>query len=998
MTKKGETIIVVSDLKDLPRQAGRLVTADDFLAGVEEETRGEATVINLCRSWRYLSKGYYVSLLADARGQVVLPTVDTVEGVLDPHAVFRALQEAGIRTIDVEQMTGRRRSLPETIVVTDDIGVLSKKRRTGDLPLVRQSVNGAVTYRPAEDAEMAEAIAYLGECSDKRFARLAAQVYRVWPMPILLVRLLREEDVWKVIQLVPLKVHKLADAQRQELVAALDRPASKLIPKKEATDDKPLSLGVLFDENDLHRPSTPETIDRLVKIGARKGLHVHRIDTKDLARLGDYDALFIRALTGLEQPAFNFALRAEALGMPVIDETRSIIRCGNKVYLWELLSRAGLPMPATMIATRQTRYEDLAAALRLPFIVKLPDGSFSSAVFKVKGREDYEHRAAELFKDSPLLICQAYMPTDFDWRVTTLDGKPLFTCKYHMAAGHWQIRDVGARGARYGRVEAVPRDEAPREVVRLGCRAAKLIGDGLHGVDIKETPQGPVVIEVNDNPNIDVGYDDAADGDTIYEELLEAFIKRIEEARRRKTAAADAQTAAAGAKEKNGAQGRSGAERRDDPGSAAWRRPIGKAPARSGDTYKAYEVCGLELEYVLVDRDLNAVALAEPCLAALAGRPASDASLGVVGFSNEIFQHVLELKTEVPLKSLVQTEEVLVEGVRRAAGLLAARFDARLLPTGMHPWLDPRRAKMWERSNNRIYGTYRRLFDTTTHGWANVQASHVNLPLGSDRDAVAMMNAAALLVPYLPALAASTPMYEGELRPAIDNRLQFIIEHQTKIPESCGHIVPEFVASLHQYKRDVLGPMYRAVEKLEGGRSLRHEFLNARGAVFKFSRDSMEVRILDTQECVKMDVAIAAFVRWALRALADALLAGRLVTPAHPLLVEDFRAVVREGTRARVHAPHLLSPDERDDEGKVEVRRVLEELVALARRRAPAREEPYLDLVAGIARQGSLSECMKAALEPYMGDFDTFTEAARRLYIQLSECLVENRPWAGRML
>lgn len=996
MTKKTETIIVVSEPKDLPPEVGRLVTADDFLAGVEEDTRREATIINLCRSWRYLSKGYYVSLLADARGQSVLPTVDTVEGVLNPHAVFRALQEAGVKTIDVEQMSGRRRTLPETIVVTDDIGVMTKKRRV-DLPLVRHIVNDTVTYRPAEDAEMAEAVAYLGECSDKRFARLAGQVYRVWPMPLLLIRLLREEDTWKVIQLVPLKVHKLSDAQRAELARALDRPASKLLPRREPDDDRPtISVGVLYDENDRHRPSTPETIDRLVKIGAKKGVHVHRIEPGDIARLGDYDALFIRVLTGLELPAFRFALRAEALGMPVIDETRSIIRCSNKVYLHELLSRAGLPMPPTMIATRQTRYEDLAAALRLPFIVKLPDGSFSSAVFKVKGREDYEHRAAELFKESPLLICQAYTPTDFDWRVTTLDGKPLFVCKYHMATGHWQIREVGPRGARYGRVEAVPRDEAPREVVKLACRAAKLIGEGLHGVDLKETPQGPVVIEVNDNPNIDVGYDDAADGDAIYEELLDAFVRRIEEARKKTLAAAAG--APAGGKGEKGPNGGRG-ERRDDPGSGALRRPIGKVPARpAGETYKAFEVCGLELEYVLVDRDLNAVPLAERCLAALAGRPASDATLGVVGFSNEIFQHVLELKTEVPLKSLAQSEEVLVEGVRRAAGLLAERFDARLLPTGMHPWLDPRTAKMWERSNNRIYSTYARLFDTTTHGWANVQALHVNLPLGSEKEAVAMMNAAALLVPYLPAVAASTPMYEGEVQPAVDNRLQFIIEHQTKIPESCGLIVPEFVASLSQYKRDVLGPMYRAVDKLEGAKVLRHEFLNARGAVFKFSRESMEVRVLDTQECVKMDVAIAVFVRWTLKALADALMAGRLVTSDHRLLVDDFKAVVKDGTRARVHAPHLLSQDERDDDGKVEVRRVLDELIALARKKAPGREEPYLDLVAGVVKQGNLSECMKSALEPYMIDSDTFTEAARRLYIQLSECLVENRPWTGRGL
>jgi glutathione synthase/RimK-type ligase-like ATP-grasp enzyme/gamma-glutamyl:cysteine ligase YbdK (ATP-grasp superfamily) len=979
--KHGNRLIVVSDPRDLPAGLEGVVTADAYLAGEHKATRSKVAVLNLCRSWRYLSKGYYVSLLADARGQKVLPTVATIEGMSTPHSLFRALQEAGVETVDMTRMSGRRRALPEFIAPSDETGLPTKQKRDV-VPLVRASVRGKLTYRPARDAEIAEVHLFLGQCSDKRFQRVATAIYRAWPAPILRIRLLHEEDEWKVIQVTPLMVHRLNKRDRGALVAALrEKPGVRDLAVRPHQDVR-ASIAVLFDPNDRHKPSTSETIDRIERVAAKRDIHIYRITPSEISRLGDYDALFIRTLTGLDQPAFRFAQRAEALGMPVVDDPHSIICCTNKVYLHELLTREGLPTPRTLVATRATRFEDLKRELKLPFIVKLPDGSFSSAVHKVPGPAEYHRRAAEMFKYSPLIIAQAYTPSEFDWRVTTLESKPLFVCKYHMAPGHWQIREVSGRDVRYGKVEAVPRDLAPREVVRVACRASKLIGDGLYGVDIKETPDGPVVIEVNDNPNVDIGYDDAADGDVIYDEIVSFFLRRIEQSPRPKTPKPQPPR-----------------REKADPALAALRKPIGRVPREPpARPYQAFEVCGLELEYPIVNRDLNARSLVEPAFTLLAGRPTSDIELGVVGFSNEIYDHVFEVKTCVPLKSLAETEEVLVEGVQRFSLILAERFDARLLPTGMHPWFDPARGRMWKRSNTRIYSTYARLFDVKTHGWANVQACHVNLPLGREFEAVAMMNAAALLVPYLPALAASSPMYDGELQPAVDNRLAFILEHQARVPESLGELVPEYIDSLMQYRRDVLGPMYRAVDRLPDARVLRREFFNARGAVFKFSRHSMEVRVIDMQECVKMDVAIACFVRWALKALAERLWAGKLELPEHGLLVQDLHATVRHGTTARVHAPHLGRDLDRDEQGRIGVRHALAELLELARRKARPDEEPYLELVAGIIESGSLSERMAAVLRPHAEDEVALTDAARRLYIELTQCLLDNEPWPGRRL
>jgi glutamate---cysteine ligase / carboxylate-amine ligase len=366
------------------------------------------------------------------------------------------------------------------------------------------------------------------------------------------------------------------------------------------------------------------------------------------------------------------------------------------------------------------------------------------------------------------------------------------------------------------------------------------------------------------------------------------------------------------------------------------------------------------------------------------------------GFSNEIADHVFEIKTAEPVRSLRDAEAVLARGVARFSSTLATEFGARLLPTGMHPWLDPRSARLWTRSNSRIYQTYARVFDIHTHGWMNVHAAHLNLPLGREREAVAMYNAAAILVPYLPALAASSPMYGGELGPAVDNRLSWIVQHQALIPESCGSIVPEYIESFADYRKTVLAPMYRALDSHPESSALRHEFLNARGAVLKFSRKAMEIRVLDTQECVKMDVAIAVFVRSALRYLTRKLLAGRLELPEHEVLVHDFHETVRSGSMARVVAPFLGEDGMRADDGSMTARDVLRALLEMCRKAVRKGEEEYLDLVAFVIESGSLSERIRETLLAETASGAGLLDAARGVYLELADCLEANEPWVGR--
>ncbi len=705
-----------------------LETATPWLPAEELLTGGAApgVVINLCRERGYLSQGWYVSLVAEGRGCQVLPDVHTLEGLADPHSRTRALREAGVDAIDPGELARRAAELAQP-------------------PAVPIAAAGGL--RAAGPDELAEIWILLGRCGAEGFRRLAGRVFQAWPAPILRARLLKEGGRWRLYDLEAQGPEALDAAGRAALADALDRP----LPKPGAADEAPLpSLAVLIDPADPFIASSPETIDRLERVAARRGLRVERLGPDGLEQLAEHDALLIRTVTGVDQPAWRFAARAEALDMPVIDHPSAILRCSNKVFLHELLTRAGLPTPPTICFGAGADFASLTATLGSPLVVKVPDGSFSTAVFRIDSPEAFKARIPGLLAHSPLLVAQAWTPTDYDWRVAVLGGRVLFTCRYYMARGHWQIRAAAGSRARYGRVEAVPRQRAPRAVTRAALDAAALIGDGLFGVDLKLLPEGPVIIEVNDNPNLDIGHEDAADGERIYEEITDWFLRRLE---------------ARGARAAPPPERR--APRVDD--LAPLRRPVGRVPPPR--EYAAWSVVGLELEYPIVDRDLNVVHLAEPALAALAGRPTSDVELGLLGVSNEIVDHVIELKTTAPLADLRRVEEVLYEGVGRLSALLAARFGARLLPGGMHPWFDPTRARLWQRSNQRIYRTYERLFDLKTHGWVNVQASHVNLPLGSDAEGAAMMNAAALLVPYLPALAASSPLYDGELQGSVDGRL-----------------------------------------------------------------------------------------------------------------------------------------------------------------------------------------------------------------------------------
>jgi glutathione synthase/RimK-type ligase-like ATP-grasp enzyme len=287
-------------------------------------------------------------------------------------------------------------------------------------------------------------------------------------------------------------------------------------------------MGILVKPGDDAPASDAKALEKFITMADKMRIDAEIITPKDFNRLPAFDALFIRMSTHVRNESYRFSRKAQSLGIALVDYPDSILKCSNKVYMTEALIGANIPTPKCYIFQRDTK--DIALqTIGLPCVLKLPDSTFSYGVKKADTIEEFEKIAQSMLKISDLLICQEYVPSDFDWRIGILDGEPIYACKYFMARGHWQIYNwSGKKSEKEGNFATIPIEEAPPEVVQLAQRSAKLVGDGLYGIDIKDLESGPTVIEVNDNPNLDYGVEDKIMGNALYEKVLNAFVKRIE--------------------------------------------------------------------------------------------------------------------------------------------------------------------------------------------------------------------------------------------------------------------------------------------------------------------------------------------------------------------------------------------------------------------------------------------------------------------------------------
>ncbi|QBB72246.1 RimK family alpha-L-glutamate ligase [Pseudolysobacter antarcticus] len=468
-----------------------VVTAQDYLkepVGAEDDERTQ--VINLCRSYKYLGIGYYVSLLAEARGHKVIPSVRTIND----------LRRRSIYGIDIDDLNQKlQKYLPEGERDTTDFSVL----------------------------------VYFGETSYTPLSDLMRQVFETFPCPILRIEFERQK-LWQISAIKPASLNTLTDPQEDGFAQALDKFSKKLWRKPRTRKKFRYDIAMLHDPADPMPPSNKRALKQFIEAGKELGIEVDAITKNDYARLAEYDGLFIRETTALDNHTYRFANKAEKEGMVVIDDPTSILRCTNKIYLHDLLKSRKLATPRTEVLYRDDakRLAELPELIGFPIVLKIPDGSFSRGIHKVETPEQLKTAADDLFQHTALVLAQEFMFTEFDWRVGVLNNQALYACQYYMSRGHWQIYNHGANAAqRSGGFKTLPVRDAPNDVIKLALKATAPIGDGLYGVDIKQVGERIVVIEVNDNPSIDAGIEDAYLGADLYRRIMEEFMRRLERKR-----------------------------------------------------------------------------------------------------------------------------------------------------------------------------------------------------------------------------------------------------------------------------------------------------------------------------------------------------------------------------------------------------------------------------------------------------------------------------------
>jgi glutathione synthase/RimK-type ligase-like ATP-grasp enzyme len=468
-----------------------VISFEDYLALGDESFRTPLRVINLCRSERYLSRGYYCSLLAEARGHRVLPSVATLN-ILRNRKLF--------------------------ILEFDDL---------------EERIDTLVAQHSPERPDGFTVKSYFGRVQEEALAPLARDLFERFACPILEIEF-RKKARWEIAALTPLAPAEIDDSEQTVFADALERYSRAVWRRPRERTRYRYDMAILVDPSEPLPPSNPRAIKHFLKAAKRLGIAAELIKRSDYGRLQEFDALFIRATTAIDHFSYRFAQKAESEDMVVIDDPTSILRCTNKVYLADLLKKRKVPQPDTRILVRQSHEKLLAAlaGLAYPMVLKIPDGSFSKGVVKVKDEEELRETLKELFKKSALLLAQEYLYTDYDWRIGVLNNRAIYACKYFMVRDHWQIYRYGGKGGvDSGRFQTMPTHEAPRAVIETALRATRPIGNGLYGVDIKQAGERVAVIEVNDNPSIESGVEDEYLGVDLYYLIMEDFQRRLDEQR-----------------------------------------------------------------------------------------------------------------------------------------------------------------------------------------------------------------------------------------------------------------------------------------------------------------------------------------------------------------------------------------------------------------------------------------------------------------------------------
>lgn len=482
---------VVTDL-DLPWLKAidtlKIIRAEAYLTEEKYQKMKGVRIFNLCSSYQYQSMGYYVSLLASARLQRVIPNVATIKDFSDQLIIESIGDEA-------------HNAIQKTL----------KNNKSNTLTLV----------------------SYFGHTPIKKYQKLIKTLYQLFESPFLEFTFEKSME-WRLTKATPIAISDIdQDAFIEEAAVQFFKQKRFNISRFK---DYAYDLAILIDPDEIYPPSDKIALSKF-KIAADKvGFFTEFITKNDYHRINEFDALFIRATTNVNDYTYRFSRYAYAEGLVVIDDPWSILKCSNKLFFSESMKKMGIPIPKTVYVSKTTSINHLMKELAFPIILKQPDSAFSLGVFKVNDQAMLEEKLTYLFDLSDLVVAQEYIKSSFDWRIGVLDRKPLFACKYHMAKNHWQIINWQSKKKREktGLVEAFRIEDVPSSIVETALAASKAMGDGFYGVDLKVSEGLVYVIEVNDNPNVDYHMEDQILGDDLYRKIIKVLYQRIEDSRNNK--------------------------------------------------------------------------------------------------------------------------------------------------------------------------------------------------------------------------------------------------------------------------------------------------------------------------------------------------------------------------------------------------------------------------------------------------------------------------------
>nr|WP_317932777.1 RimK family protein [Halioxenophilus sp. WMMB6] len=473
------TLFVTDEALPVEQTTLKTISFKNYLHDYPKLGEPKMRIINLCDTQRYLSAGYYCSLLAEARQHQVLPTIKVINDLRENGSNLWLETLATGKEIDIEPGT--------TLLIC------------------------------------------MGEVADSRYKKLAYKLFNEFPAPLLSMTVVEEASALK-IQLSNTSLSELSEEQTAFCWRVLEDYSQKTWAKKGASKKYRWEVAMLVDKDEAVPPSDKGALKRFVRAAEKLGIHLQPLEAAELYRLNQFDGLFIRETTAIDHHTYRLASKAEELGMVVIDDPNSILRCCNKVFLHDAFNYRKVPSLKTLILSdiSPDTVDKVEAQFTYPLVLKMPEGSFSRGVFKVTTRDELQEVANKLLADSALVLAQEYLFTEFDWRIGIFNNRAIYACRYFMARNHWQIYNHGSKRFFSGGFDTLPTFEVPRVVLEAAMKSAAVVGDGLYGIDIKELDGKAYVLEVNDNPSIDHGVEDKYLGEELYMQIMSEFLRRLE--------------------------------------------------------------------------------------------------------------------------------------------------------------------------------------------------------------------------------------------------------------------------------------------------------------------------------------------------------------------------------------------------------------------------------------------------------------------------------------